>query len=296
MKVFITGATGFVGSAVVQEFIHAGNQVLGLARSSAAAHKLIAAGAEVHQGDLEDLESLKRGAAAADGIVHCGFIHDFSRYSEVCEVDRRAVEAIGEALAGTNKPFLVTSGTALVNPGTLATEEMIPSINPAVPRVSEQAADALAAGGVKAAVIRLSPSVHGPDDHGFIHMLFNIAREKGVSAYIGAGLNRWSAVHRLDAAGLYRLALENAAASARFHAVAEEEVAFKSIAQAIGQQLNVPVRSIPTQQAEEHFGWFAHFAAMDVPTSSRSTRARLNWQPKQQTLLEDIEAGLYTNL
>jgi len=225
MKVFVTGATGFIGTALVQELIKAGHEVSGLARSAASAEKLKAAGAEVQRGDLEDLDSLRQGAAAADAVIHAGFVHDFSRFAEVCRIDKVAIETIGSTLAGSNRPFIVTSGTALVSPGRLATEDIIPVFNPAWPRVSEQTADTVAALGVRAASVRLSPSVHGDaDKHGFIPILVNIAKEKGVSGYIGEGLNRWNAVHRLDAARLFRLALENAAPATRYHAAADEAI------------------------------------------------------------------------
>jgi nucleoside-diphosphate-sugar epimerase len=295
MKTFITGATGFVGSAVVKELIAAGHQVLGLARSEASAAKLIAAGAEVHYGDLEDLASLQRGAAAADGVIHAGFIHDFSRFAEVCEVDKVAIETLGKVLAGSDKPLIVTSGTALVSPGIMATEDMVPPFNPGWPRASEQAADATTKLGVRTSIIRLPPSVHGEEDlHGFVPMLINLAREKGVSAYIGDGLNRWNAVHRLDAATLYRLAMENAGSGARYHAVAEAEIPFKTIAEAIGKLLKIPVVSIPADQADQHFNWLAGFATNDYPASSKLTRERLKWQPIQSTLVADIENGVYS--
>lgn len=294
MRVFVTGATGFIGTAIVQELIGAGHQVLGLARSDASAQKLIDAGAEVHRGDLEDLESLRSGAASSDGVIHAGFIHDFTRFPEVCQVDKTAIETIGEVLAGTDHPFIVTSGTALVSPGKVATEDIIPPFNPAWPRASEQAADAVAAMGVRTVSIRLSPSVHGNEDkHGFIPILVNIAREKGVSAYVGEGLNRWNAVHRLDAAHLFRLALENAVPGARYHAAAEESITVKTVAEAIGKQLNIPVVSVAPEAAAEHFGWFSHMAAIDCPASSQWTQANLNWQPTYPTLLADIENGVY---
>ena len=290
MKVFVTGATGFVGTAIVQELINAGHQVLGLARSEASAQKLIAAGAGVHRGGLEDLNSLRSGAAASEGVIHAGFIHDFTRFPEVCEVDRVAIETIGEVLAGSGRPFLVTSGSALVSPGKLATEDMKPPVNPAWPRASEQAGDA-----VGAASVRLSPSVHGDEDkHGFVPIMVNIAKEKGFSAYIGEGQNRWNAVHRFDAARLFRLALGNAVPGARYHACAEEAITVKSIAEAIGKQLGLPVRPISPDAATEHFGWFAHMAAIDCPTSSTWTQQTLNWQPTHSTLLNDIENGIYT--
>jgi nucleoside-diphosphate-sugar epimerase len=268
---------------------------LGLARSDGSAAKLRAAGAEVHRGDLEDLDSLQSGAADADGVIHAGFIHDFSRFKEVCDVDKRVIKTIGEVLAGSNRPFIVTSGTALVSPGKLATEDIVPPVNPAWPRGSEQAADEVAALGVHASVIRLSPSVHGDGDkHGFIPILVNIAREKGVSAYIGEGQNRWNAVHRLDAAHLYRLALENASPGTRFHGSAEDAITVKTIAEAIAKQLNIPLLSIAPEAAAEHFGWFAQMAAIDCPASSKLTQERLNWHPTHSTLLSDIEHGVYT--
>jgi nucleoside-diphosphate-sugar epimerase len=295
MRIFVTGATGFIGTAIVQELINAGHQVLGLARSDASAQKLLAAGAEVHRGDLEDLDSLRSGAAEADGVIHAGFIHDFTRFAEVCEVDKIAIETIGKVLAGSDRPFIVTSGTALVSPGKLATEDIIPPFNPAWPRASEQSADAVAALGVRAAAIRLSPSVHGDEDlHGFLPILVNIAREKGVSAYIGDGQNRWNAVHRLDAAHLFRLALENAEPGARYHGSAEEAITVKTIAELIGKQLDLPVVSIAPEAAAEHFGWFSHMAAVDCPASSRWTQEHLSWQPTHTTLLADIENGVYT--
>lgn len=295
MRVFVTGATGFIGTAIVQELISAGHQVLGLARSEASANKLIEVGAEVHQGNLEDLDSLRSGAAQSDGVIHAGFIHDFTRFKQVCEIDKMAIETIGEVLSGSDRPLIVTSGTALVSPGTLATEDINPPFNPAWPRASEMAADAVVALGVRVAVIRLSPSVHGNDDkHGFIPILVNIAREKGFSAYIGEGLNRWTAVHRLDAAHLYRLALENAAQGVRYHGSAEEAITVKTIAEAIGEQLNMPAISIAPDAAGEHFGWFAQMAAIDCPASSKLTQERLNWQPSHSTLITDIKNGIYT--
>jgi nucleoside-diphosphate-sugar epimerase len=294
MRVFVTGATGFVGTAVVKELIDAGHRVLGLARSDASASALIAAGAEVHRGDLEDLDSLRSGASASDGVIHTGFIHDFARIKEVCAVDNQAIEAMARVLAGSDRPLLVTSGTALVSPGSLATETIIPPVNPAWPRASEVTADAAAALGVKASSVRLSPSVHGEGDHhGFIPILINIARQKGVSAYVGEGQNRWNAVHRLDAARLYRLAIEKAEGGVRYHAVGEEAVPFKAIAEAIGKKLGIPVVSKSTEEAPEHFGWFANFAAIDCPASSELTKKWLDWQPVHSTLLADIEGNVY---
>jgi nucleoside-diphosphate-sugar epimerase len=296
MKVFVTGATGFVGSAVVQELIAAGHRVLGLTRSEAGAQTLIAAGAEVHHGDLEDLDSLRRGAAAADGIIHTGFIHDFARFKEVCEVDRKVIEALGSEFEGSDRPFVITSGIGVLTvPGRVVNELDRADASHPIPRVAtEFAADAVAARGVRVSLVRLPPSVHGEGDHGFVPMLINVAREKGVSAYIGEGQNHWPAVHRLDAAKMFRLALEqNTVPGTRYHSVAEEGVAFKEIAGAIGRGLNIPVVSKAQEEAGEHFGWFAHFAGMDCPASSKISREMLGWQPEHLSLIEDLSAGHY---
>lgn len=295
MKVFVTGATGLVGTAVVKELINAGHDVLGLARSEASAQKLTDAGAQVHRGDLEDLESLRSGAAAADGVIHTGFIHDFSRFAEVCEVDRKAIEAMGDVLAGSNKPFIVTSGNAIVSPSVLATEDMDgPHDTSRIPRVSESTGLAFVEKGVRAMVIRLSPSVHGEGDiYGFVPMMIKAAREKGVAAYVGDGQNRWNAVHVLDAALLYRLALENGEAGARYHAVGDEAITFKTITEAIGKGLHLPVASLSPQEAAGHFGWLSNFAAIDCPASSKITQLQLNWQPVHASLTDDLAGDIY---
>lgn len=291
MRVFVTGATGFVGTGVVRELIGAGHSVLGLSRSDEGARALTSAGAQVHRGDMQDLDSLRSGAAEADGVIHLAFNHDFTKFAENCEMDRRAIEAIGSVLEGSERPLLVTSGLALVAPGRLATEADSPA--PGFPRMSEAAAEALATRGVRAASVRLAPSTHGAGDHGFVPRLIAIAREKGVSAYIGDGANRWPGVHRFDAARLYRLALESGAKGGPYHAVADEGVPFKEIARVIGWWLSVPVVSKSPEEAADHFGWFARFAGMDIPASSERTRRLLNWQPTHPDLLTDIDQKAY---
>lgn len=297
MRVFVTGATGFVGSATVQELIGAGHDVLGLVRTDEGAAALRKAGAEPHCGSLDDLDALRTGAAAADGVIHTAFNHDFSRFQENCAADVRAIEALGSALEGSRRPLLVTSGLARLTPGRVATEaDLPPAPSASYPRASEAAAVTLSARGVAAGVVRLPPSVHGEGDHGFVPHLIATARARGVSAYVGDGSNRWAAVHRLDAAKLYRLALERGAADGPWHAIAEEGIAFFEIAAIIGERLGVPVKSIDEDEAAAHFGWFAHFAAMDAAASSARTRKLLGWEATGPGLITDIgQPGYYAD-
>ena len=291
MRVFVTGATGFVGAAVADELLAAGHQVLGLARSDAAAAALAARGIAVHRGALDDLDSLRRGAESAEAVVHTAFIHDFSKFRENCEIDRGAIGAFTAALAGSRRPLIVTSGTGLL-PGRIATEDDVPPKPAANPRVAtEEAAAEAAARGVHVVIVRL-PQVHGDGDHAFVPLLINLAREKGVSAYVGDGFNRWPAVHRFDAARLYRLVLEKGT-RLRYHAVAEEGISLRDIAEVIGRRLDVPVVGKTGEDAANHFGWFSHFASADMPASSAKTRAELRWEPTGPSLIPDIDRDRY---
>lgn len=293
MRVFVTGATGFIGSAVVADLQEAGHEVLALARSDSGAASLANAGVEVIRGSLENVESLRRGASACDGVVHTGFVHDFSNFLRSCEIDKRAIETMGEVLAGSNGPLVVSAGTLAIRPGRIATEgDAHPRATSHLPRVSEHAALASASKGVRASVVRLS-TVHGDGDRGFIPALIAIARERGVAGYIGDGSNRWGAVERRDAARLFRLALENAPAGSRWHAADDEGIPARDIAAAIGRGLNVPVVSIEPERAQKHFGWIAPFFSMDGPVSNAITRERLGWSPTHCGLIDDLAHGNY---
>jgi nucleoside-diphosphate-sugar epimerase len=291
MRVFVTGATGFIGATVVKDLIAAGHQVLGLARSDEKATALTAAGAEVHRGSLEDLDSLKDGAARSDGVIHLAFNHDFSKYVANCEDDRHVIEALGSVLSGSDRPLIVTSGTGMANtvPGQPAREDDVAASSAAVPRAaSEEAANSVAANGTNVSVVRL-PQVHNTVKQGLITYAVAVAREKNVSAYVGDGRNRWPAVHLLDAARLYRLALEKAERGARYHAVAEEGVPLKEIAEVIGRRLSVPTVSIAPEKAASHFGWLAAFVGLDARASSEQTRKRLGWHPTGPGLIPDLQ-------
>jgi nucleoside-diphosphate-sugar epimerase len=291
MRVFITGAAGFIGTATTQELIANGHQVLGLARSDANAEALKKIGADVHRGSLEDLESLKSGAKNTDGTIHCAFIHDFAKFAENGQIDKHAIEAMGDVLEGTNKPFIVTSGTLLIAPGRVATEE--DPVAPGLPRVSETAGLAFASRGVRAMAVRL-PQVHGADGKcGLVSWLLEIAKQKGMAGYVGDGGNRWSAAHRLDVARLYRLALEKGKAGTSFHAVADEGVTARDIAEIIGRALKLPVASIPADKVAEHFGTMAMFVGLDGVASSALTQKWLGWKPVQIGMIADISRPGY---
>jgi nucleoside-diphosphate-sugar epimerase len=304
MRVFVTGASGWIGSAVVPELIGAGHQVIGLARSDASAAALTTAGAEAHQGTLDDLESLRDGAAASDGVIHLAFKHDLAfsgDFQGAADADRRAVETVGEALAGSDRPLLIASGTLAVAPGRLATERdghdpVVRAALPDGPRTRWETAEltlSLADRGVRSSVVRLPPTNHGEGDNGFIATLVGIARDRGVSGYIADGTNRWPAVHRLDSARLFRLALEQAPAGSTLHAVADEGVPIREVAEVIGRHLDLPVLSISPEDAAEHFTWLGGFIGIDGPASSAPTRELLGWDPTHTGLIEDLEQGHY---
>jgi nucleoside-diphosphate-sugar epimerase len=296
MRVFVTGASGFIGSAVVRELLHAGHHVLGLARSDESAAAVQAGGAAVHRGDLDDLESLRQGAAAADAVVHTAYNHDFTvSRPEAAAADRRAIEAMAETLAGSGRPLVITSGTGRRAPGQVATEDVLP--DPATDLTGRVATELFATSfierGVRVSVVRFPPSVHGRGDHGFVPTLIDIARSKGVSAYPGDGANRWPAVHRLDAAHLFRLAVESAPAGARLHGVGDEGVQVREIAEVIGRHLGVPVAAVAVDRIAEHFGFLGAFFAADLPASSVITQQMLGWHPVQPGLIADLEEGHY---
>lgn len=294
MHVFLTGATGFLGSAIIPELLKAGHTVLGLARSDAGAEKLTKAGASVLRGTLDETSVLAQGAASSDGVIHAGFIHDFKDYAAACATDKAAIEALASALEGSGKPLVITSGTLGMPQGRLAFEDDV--IDSATGRVlSENTAIAFAERGVRVSVVRLPPSVHGEGDGGFVASMIKVAREKGFAAYVGNGLNVWSTVHRLDAAKLFRLALENGEAGSKFHGVAEEGVPLKDIAGVIGQHLNVPVVSKSPAEAGEIFGFIGMVIPLDNPVSSEKTQTRLGWHPEQASLLADMEEYYFKN-
>ena len=296
MRVFLTGATGFIGSAIVPELVKAGHRVLGLTRSEAGARSLAAAGAEAHRGDLEDLDSLRDGAARTDGVIHTAFDHDFSRFLANCEKDRRAIEALGSALQGSDRPLVITSGTGMGSaaPGRPATEDVFDPDHPNPRRASELAGVAAARTGVRVVVVRL-PQVHDTVKQGLITPLVDLAREKGVSAYVGDGMNRWPAAHVLDVARLYRLALERGQAGARYHAVAEEGIPVRDVAERIGRGLGVPVVALSPEEAAGHFGWLAAFVGFDMPASSAWSQRTLGWQPIGPGLIADLENMRYAH-
>ena len=296
MRIFVTGATGFIGTPTVKELISAGHKVLGMARSDAGAKSLAAIGADVHRGSLEDVDSVRKGATTSDAVIHLGFLHDFSKFKENCEIDKQAIEALGSVLAGSDRPLIVTSGTAgLATPGQVATEDTVLPPDFPFPRVSEQTALALVAKGVNASVMRL-PQVHNTIRQGLVTYLIAVAREKGVSAYVEEGRNRWAAAHVLDVAKLYRLALEKHEAGAKYHAVAEEGVAMRDIAEVIGKGLKVPVESLSTDEAQAHFGFLSMFASHDLRASSAQTRKKLEWNPTGPGLIADLDRVRYSEV
>ncbi|WP_046369932.1 SDR family oxidoreductase [Flavihumibacter petaseus] len=296
MRVFVTGATGFVGSAVVKQLLDGGHEVIGLARSDSSAKALDDAGALVHRGDIDDPENLRLGVAKADAVIHTAFNHDFSQFKANCEADRRVILSLGEALAGSDRPLVITSGVGLLHYDHPVAESDQPSSSAIIPRAAtEEAAKVVADRGVNTYIVRLPPSVHGKGDHGFVPMVMAMAKEKGVSAFVGEGANRWPAVHRSDAAAIYRRIIELQPAEKTFHAVAEEGIPFRLIAAAIGKQLDLPAESRSPEAATEHFGWFTHFAMMDCPATASLSHELLSWKPTELTLLDDLAAGNYSD-
>jgi nucleoside-diphosphate-sugar epimerase len=295
MRVFVTGASGWIGSAVVADLIEAGHQVAGLARSDASAATVQDAGAEVVRGSLDDLETLRSAAAAADGVIHTAYVHDFSQMEAAAATDRRVIETLGATLEGSDRPLVVTTGTGVLQPGRAVTED--DRHDPSAPghprRENESVALGLAGRGVRVSIVRPAPSVHGNGDHGFVARLVDIARERGASGYVGDGANRWAAVHRLDAARLYRLALEQAPAGSVYHAVGDEGVPTRDIAEVIARHLTLPLVSVDAASAAEHFGWLGAFFSWDAPASNLLTRERLGWEPTHQGLIADLEEGFY---
>jgi nucleoside-diphosphate-sugar epimerase len=293
MRVFVTGASGFIGSAVVRELLGAGHHVVGLARSDESAATIERLGAEAYRGNLTDLDRLRHAAIASDGVIHLGFVHDFNQYLDAVQVDLEAIETLGAALDGSDRPLVIASGIAALRQGDTPATEHDPPV-PAFPRAAAaQHTISLAERGIRSSVVRLPPTVHGEGDHGFVPTLIDIARAKGVSGHVGDGANRWPAVHRLDAATLFRLALENAPAGSVLHAIDDEGVPTRTIAEVIGRHLHVPVAAIDPNDATNHFGWIATFFGSDVPASSHVTRELLHWHPTQPTLILDLEKGHY---
>lgn len=305
MRVFVTGASGWIGSAVVPELITAGHEVVGLARSDASASAIAAAGAEVRRGDLDDLDSLRRGAAASDGVIHLAFRHDLTFAGDLegaAVVDRRAIETFGDVLAGSQRPLVIASGAVGLTSGRIATENDGHAADqhgapqdrgPQARHANAELTLSFASRGIRSSIVRLAPTVHGKGDNGFMPTIIDIARDKGLSAYIGDGTNRWPAVHRLDAARLFRLAVEGAPAGSTLHAIDDEGVRICDIAEVIGRHLNVPTASLSAEEAAEHFGFLAGFLAIDSPVSSALTRERMQWQPTQPGLLDDLDQSHY---
>lgn len=295
MRVFVTGASGFVGSAVVEELIAHGHQVLGLARAADKIEKITALGAEAVLGDVNDEKLLRESASSCDAVIHTAFNHDFSKFKDSCEADRRVITILGSALEGTAKPLVITSGIGLLNNGDLVSEnDQVSADSTLIPRIAtEEAVSALTAKGINAYIVRLPPSVHGKGEHGFIPILINMAKEQGESAYIQNGDNHWPAIHRLDAAKVYRLAIEKQPKLKVFHAVGEQGIAFKEIVELIGKKLDIPTVSKSSDEVQTYFTWFTHFAQMNCPSLSEKTREALNWEPSEIGLLEDMELNYF---